>query len=131
MDGAVQSVAEAYPAPESDEPEENDEEEQNSVPERPIANDATPEDVPETPTQYVPEAPIQYVPQVPTRYVPNKNKKTQVQIHHDEEDEDDDEIPVRSRKNESKGAVYFPVHFGSTNGGAIAIANSYSTGKGE
>lgn len=116
LDGAVQSVAEAYPAPESDDAEQNEEEEPTFIASRPVASD-TPEDVPET----------------PTLFVPNNNKKTQVQVQLDEEDEEDEDIvPVRSsNRGAAAGNTYFPVHFGSTNGGAIAIANSYSTGKGE
>ena len=36
-----------------------------------------------------------------------------------------------TKNRPASGTTYFPVSFGSTNGGAIAIANSYSTGKGE
>lgn len=120
LDGAVQSVAEAYPAPEAEDEEQHEqndqheEEEQTFIPSRPVASDV-PEDVPE----------------IPTRFVPSNNKKTQVQVQLDEEDEDDEVGPVRSSNRGSAGSSYFPVHFGSTNGGAIAIANSYSTGKGE
>lgn len=119
MDGAVQSVAEAYPAPDKNDADQNEddvEEEQTFVANPPVAADV-PEDVPETPVAV---------------FVPNKNKKTPVQ--HDEEAEDDEEeedLPVRTRNRAPAGATYFPVTFGSTNGGAIAIANSYSTGKGE
>lgn len=119
LDGAVQSVAEAYPAPDKNDDDQNEEEveeEQAFVANRPVAADV-PEDVPEAPV-----AP----------FVPNKNKKTPIQ--HDEEAEDDEEeedLPVRTRNRPQAGATYFPVTFGSTNGGAIAIANSYSTGKGE
>lgn len=115
LDGAVQSIAEAYPAQESEEEAPQNEEEETNIAEQPqVAND-----VPE-------EAPV---PEAPVRVVPTKNKKTQVVL--DEEDEDEDEIPVRPRNRPSQGATYFPVTFGSTNGGAIAIANSYSTGKGK
>lgn len=110
LDGAVQSVAEAYPAG-SD--EQHDEEEQTFIATHPVANDV-PEDVPEA----------------PVHVVPTNNKKTPV-VQHDEEDEEDEDVPVRSRNRGTPGSTYFPVTFGSTNGGAIAIANSYSTGKGE
>lgn len=116
LDGAVHSIAEAYPAPEEE--QKNDDEEPTGVASVP-ANDV-PEDV--------------TLLDAPPKLVPNENKKTPVQ--HDEEDEDDDEeevvAPVRSSKRGSQGgATYFPVTFGSTNGGAIAIANSYSSGKGK
>lgn len=112
-EGTVQSVAEAYPALESEEDAAQNEEEESNIAEQPqIANDV-PEENPET----------------PVRVVPTNNKKTQVAL--DEEDEDEEETPIRTRNRPSSGATYFPVTFGSTNGGAIAIANSYSTGKGE
>lgn len=124
LDGAVQSVAEAYPAPESDdEQNEEEEEESTSVASRPVANDEP--QIPE-----VAESPVE-VPEAPVRIVPNKNKKTQVQHDEEEEDEEENHVPVRSRNRGSSGTSYFPVTFGSTNGGAIAIANSYSSGKGE
>lgn len=119
MDGAVQSVAEAYPAPDSNETDQNEDEEPTGIASRP-ANDI-PEELP--------------VPESPPKFVPNDNKKTQVQRDEQEDDEEDEEAagpPVRSSKRGSQGgASYFPVTFGSTNGGAIAIANSYSTGKGK
>lgn len=123
LDGAVQSIAEAYPAPESEDEQNEDEveeEESTSVANRPIANDEP----------QVPEL-SEDKPEVPTRVVPNKNKKTPVPRGGEDEDEDDNDVPVRSRNRGSQGPSYFPVSFGSTNGGAIAIANSYSTGKGE
>lgn len=129
LDGAVQSVAEAYPAPEDDDIEQNeDEEEATFIANRPVANDE-PTFVASRPVASdVPEDVPEYTP---THFVPNNNKKTQVQVQHDEEDEEEDIAPVRSSHRGSQGSSYFPVHFGSTNGGAIAIANSYSTGKGE
>lgn len=113
LDGAVHSVAEAYPAEEEDEQVEEEEKTFEAPPQ--VANDV-PEDV--------------SAPETPALFVPSDNKKTPVQ--HDEEDEEEEElIPVRARKTGAPGATYFPVSFGSTNGGAIAIANSYSTGKGK
>lgn len=105
----MQSVAEAYPAPDSDEGLLNDDE-QPIFANHPVANDE-PEDAPEE----------------PTRVVPNNNKKTPAVLQDDDEEEDE---PVRPRNRPAAGSTYFPVTFGSTNGGAIAIANSYSTGKG-
>ena len=127
LDGAVQSIAEAYPAPESDDEqhEAEEEEEATSVANRPIAHDESP--VPE-----LAEAP-EDIPETPTRVVPNKNKKKIIPQNEEEAEDDDEEsnVPVRSRNRGSSGTSYFPVTFGSTNGGAIAIANSYSSGKGE
>lgn len=117
LDGAVQSVAEAYPAPDHNDADQNEdevEEEQTFIANRPVAADV-PEDVPE----------------VPVAFVPNKNKKTPVQLDEEADDDDEEDLPVRTRNRAPAGATYFPVTFGSTNGGAIAIANSYSTGKGE
>lgn len=119
LDGAVQSVAEAYPAPESEEVEQNE------------VADEEPTAVANKPTNDVPEE--SPVPEAPPKVLPSDNKKTPIQ-HDEEDDEEDDEptVPVRSSKRGSQGgATYFPVTFGSTNGGAIAIANSYSTGKGK
>jgi hypothetical protein len=49
----------------------------------------------------------------------------------DEEDEETHPVRTRTRGgNPNPFNTYFPVSFGSTNGGAIAIANSFSTGKG-
>lgn len=124
LDGAVQSIAEAYPAPTDDDEQNEEEEESTSVAIRPVASDEP--QVPE-----LADAP-EDAPETPVRVVPNKNKKTQVQHNEDEDDEEEDsDVPVRSRNRGSSGPSYFPVTFGSTNGGAIAIANSYSTGKGK
>lgn len=116
-DGAVQSVATAFD-PQSDfEDEAPSDLPSNDEPIAPVANDEPAEDFPVNP---------QAVP------VPNDNRKTPVA--HDEEDDDDDEPeerPLRKNNRQNPGSTYFPVTFGSTNGGAIAIANSYSTGKGK
>lgn len=95
-------------------PEDDFEQAEDEQPIRPVANDEPVDDVPE-------EQPVRGV-------VPVENKKTPVV--HDDEDDEDDVVPVRSNNKKSHGSTYFPVTFGSTNGGAIAIANSYSTGKG-
>ncbi|XP_055630860.1 uncharacterized protein LOC129771345 isoform X1 [Toxorhynchites rutilus septentrionalis] len=66
---------------------------------------------------------------VPALAVPDMKKKVSVQI---ESDEDEEEVQV-SRAGGKVPALpnsYFPINFGSTNGGAIAVANAYSTGKG-
>ncbi|XP_058067091.1 uncharacterized protein LOC131216578 [Anopheles bellator] len=84
-------------------------------------------------------------PLAPSVAVPDKQKKkvTTVQLDSASEEEQDDDAGEEPsavsfgtrRGNSSKpgaasGGSMFPVTFGSTNGGAIAIANSYSTGKG-
>lgn len=111
LDGAVQSIAEAY----DDSEQKSGEEEQTSVASVPVASDV-PEDIPEVPVVH---------------FVPQGHKKTPVQLDEDDDDEDDDVVPVRANNRGAPGSTFFPVSFGSTNGGAIAIANSYSTGKGE
>ena len=70
---------------------------------------------------------------------PNKNKKkTKVEL---DDDDDDDETfspfpsqgkgrPGRRQNGPIPVNTFFPVNFGRTNGGAIAVANSFSTGKG-
>jgi hypothetical protein len=111
LDGGVQSVATAFdPQADAEADIEQNEEEPQNYPIRPVASD---EPVEDEPTRVVP--------------VPNDNRKTP--IAHDEEDDEDD-VPTRSRNRGAQGNTFFPVTFGSTNGGAIAIANSYSTGKG-
>jgi hypothetical protein len=65
---------------------------------------------------------------------PPKKAPQHDEIDTDAEDDDEEEeqiAPVRSKSRTPSGATYFPVSFGNTNGGAIAIANSYSTGKGK
>lgn len=61
---------------------------------------------------------------------PSKNPGVQVQL--DQHDENDDNSYVSARRPTSNGGsnTYFPITFGSTNGGAIAIANAFSNGKG-
>lgn len=121
-DDAV-SIAEAYPpaaAEESDEPQ-HDELDVPVVADAPVAA----------------EAPVAAdVPQ-------NKNKVT-VELDTAVADEEDalavqhDEVPAYNKARRPANAqpaqpasnpVYFPINFGNTNGGAIAVANAYSTGQ--
>ncbi|XP_055628613.1 uncharacterized protein LOC129770045 [Toxorhynchites rutilus septentrionalis] len=62
--------------------------------------------------------------------VPDKKKKVIVQLESAEDEEQDLNVARRGGKVPALPNSYFPINFGSTNGGAIAIANSYSTGKG-
>jgi hypothetical protein len=125
LPGGSHAIAEAHPA-EHDEEESEPEQQDAYVPndEVPIAHDV-PEDV---------ERPVQVVP---TGGNSNKKKKTPVKSTDDEEEQQDDDdedktyVATRSKSKSSPGTSYFPVYFGSTNGGAIAIANAYSKGKGE
>ncbi|ETN66947.1 hypothetical protein AND_001256 [Anopheles darlingi] len=137
---AIQSFAEAYPAeasPENEIPfgDEGDllgDAEAGAL-DTPTSNDDALFDLPVVPAVAAP--------------VPDKRKKkvtTTVQLDSasGEEEQDDDEADEgqsavsygtrrgSSSRPASSGGPMFPVTFGSTNGGAIAIANSYSTGKG-
>ncbi|XP_050093974.1 uncharacterized protein LOC126576711, partial [Anopheles aquasalis] len=139
---AIQSFAEAYPAeasPENDIPfgDESDllGDVEASALDTPTSNDDALFDLPVVPAAVAP--------------VPDKRKKkvtTTVQLDSasGEEEQDDDEadegqtaVSFGTRRGSSSSSnsrpasgPMFPVTFGSTNGGAIAIANSYSTGKG-
>lgn len=118
LDGAVQSVATAFDPQadfEDDVPSDLPNNDELPEPVAPVANDEPAEDFPVNP---------QAVP------VPNDNRKTPVAHDEEDEDEEPEERPLRNRNRPSAGNTYFPVTFGSTNGGAIAIANAYSTGKG-
>ncbi|XP_050075318.1 uncharacterized protein LOC126562778 [Anopheles maculipalpis] len=78
------------------------------------------------------------VPLAPTTVTDKNKKKVTVQLDSGsaEEEQEDEEVSFGTRRGSgsrpSGGSTgpMFPVTFGSTNGGAIAIANSYSTGKG-
>ena len=129
---AAHSVAEAYPGG----PDHHSAEENTEVS---LDEDQSPENViPQEniiPPEIAHDDPNDEIPETPVAVVPNKNKKTPA-VAHDEEEEDEDEeeeknVPKRTKNRSASGTTYFPVSFGSTNGGAIAIANSYSTGKGE
>nr|XP_019535961.2 uncharacterized protein LOC109407403 [Aedes albopictus] len=58
--------------------------------------------------------------------VPEKKRKT-VPAHVDSSEEDEQNSSAGQGSN---GSAFFPINFGSASGGSIAIANSYSTGKG-
>uniref|UniRef100_A0A1Y9IW80 DUF4774 domain-containing protein n=1 Tax=Anopheles minimus TaxID=112268 RepID=A0A1Y9IW80_9DIPT len=129
---SVQSFADAYPAeplPENEISFQDDggqlEQESNSGSELdfPLDNEEPLEDVPVT------------VPLVPTTVTDKRKKKVTVQLDSAsaEDDQEDEEVSFGTRRGSGSrpsGGPMFPVTFGSTNGGAIAIANSYSTGKG-
>lgn len=111
-DQSVQSVAEAFPeeaypaeadAPQYDVPAVHEIEE-------PLAEEP----------QAAPVAPV---------VIPDQKKKVTVQLESAEEDEEEVFVGRRGARPALPN-TYFPINFGSTNGGAIAIANSYSTGKG-
>lgn len=84
-----------------------------------------------------PADPIVPAPVAPQQDAPvKKNKKKVVAAPapvEAEDDEEDYEPSVTKAGRPSAAAQpwsYFPMHFGSTSGGAIAVANSFSTGKG-
>ncbi|EAT47642.1 AAEL001248-PB [Aedes aegypti] len=113
QDPNVQSVADAYPAeqypvedvPLQDVPAVNEFEAEEPIADEPVAAPAVPAVIPE-----------------------KKKKKVTVQLDSDEEE--DTQVSRRGGSRPAAPNAYFPINFGSTNGGAIAIANSYSTGKG-
>uniref|UniRef100_A0A182MGG9 Uncharacterized protein n=1 Tax=Anopheles culicifacies TaxID=139723 RepID=A0A182MGG9_9DIPT len=132
---SVQSFADAYPAeplPENEIPYQDDqggqlEQESNSGSELDFALDN------EEPLEDVPVS----VPLVPQPTMTDKRKKkvtVQLDSASAEDDQEDEEVSFGTRRGSrpsgGSGGPMFPVTFGSTNGGAIAIANSYSTGKG-
>lgn len=86
------------------------------------------------PPEVAHDDPNDEIPEGPNAIVPHNNNKNTPVLNDEEPENDDDEdevIPKKHKNRASSGSTYFPVSFGSTNGGAIAIANSYSTGKGE
>lgn len=138
-EGAV-SIAEAYPAEEADEAEaELDAEPELSFEEQPPKSAKKPKEL-APPLADFPAAQVE--PALNDVAVPKPKNKPRVQLtpldDEAEEEEDDEEeayVPVKkSQKRKSAqqpqipGYTYFPVQFGNTNGGAIAVANSFSTG---
>lgn len=110
FDGNVHAEAEAFP--------EGDDSFNNVEDEEPVPNKKLP-GVPIVPTQTYDQ---EEEPQVAVAAPPRRRVSL---------DEDEEPTRVRARGGQPNPFnTYFPVSFGSTNGGAIAIANSYSTGKG-
>ncbi|XP_058456267.1 uncharacterized protein LOC131433722 isoform X2 [Malaya genurostris] len=111
-DPNVQSTAEAYPEeqfpveeePQFDVPAVNDQETIEPIADEPAIAPALP------------------------AVIPDKKKKVTVQL--DSEEEDNAVQYGRRGAKPAEPSSYFPINFGGTSGGAIAIANSYSTGKG-
>lgn len=87
---------------------------------------------------------IQEEPAIPTTIAPKKKVHIALDIpdastsndhDHDDENDEDEFNPVAPQKpNRNRGGsptyTFFPVTFGRTAGGTVAIANAYSTGKG-
>lgn len=142
----VVSVAESYPEFEG----ASDDETAFQQP----ADEAAPADVPIKVNAPAEDALVNVNVKKPAQLYPvdttvNRKKKVYVKLDEKPEDEaaddDDDEdeeayyvpVPSKKKKQSSNGknpgsgiTSYFPISFGSTAGGAIAIANSFSTGKG-
>ncbi|XP_019546223.3 uncharacterized protein LOC109416608 [Aedes albopictus] len=118
QDPNVEAVAEANPAevPVEDEsnqdaPAVNETEDEESVADEPTAAPVAPAVAPAT----VPEKKKKKVPAVPV-----------------DSDEEEEQVTKGGRRGASDSAApnaFFPISFGSTSGGPIAIANSYNTGK--
>ncbi|CRL00072.1 CLUMA_CG013355, isoform A [Clunio marinus] len=118
-EGSVQSVANAYPAYDND----DDRKYEESDPNNPAAS---------YPAGDYPVAPQpEYTP--PIGVQPTDVAKTEDNEHHqaneDDDEEEEENFPLRANNRRPSSNHYFPVTFGSTYGGAIAIANSYSAGK--
>nr|XP_019546290.1 uncharacterized protein LOC109416681 [Aedes albopictus] len=116
----AESVAEAYPS----EQFPVDQEPQQDVPavyeveaEEPIADD---------PLAAAPAVPAVVSAPIPER----KKKRVPVQVDSNEEEEQDAQVGRRASGDAGASNAYFPINFGGASGGAIAIANSYSTGTG-
>lgn len=126
-DDVAVSIAEAYPPPAADEEAEAEEPQQDEI-DLPVAAD------------------VPVAPPAPIAPVYKKKNKVTVQLDTsaaaDDEEEQDvaiqhDEIPVYNKARRPAAGkapsnpinTYFPINFGNTNGGAIAVANAYSTGQ--
>ncbi|EAT32930.1 AAEL014833-PA [Aedes aegypti] len=68
-------------------------------------------------------------PAVPATVNAPEKKKKKVPVKVDSDEEQDAQVGRRSSDGAAAPSVYFPLNFGNTKGGAIAVANSYSTGK--
>lgn len=90
-----------------------------------------PNDTPFAQTDFPIAAPDVYQP-TPAPVAPPKTPKVHVVL--DEDDEDDDNSgsfnPFGKQGGRAPPYSFFPVNFGRTSGGAIAVANAFSTGKG-
>lgn len=143
-DEHVHAVAEAYPEQypldqgEKNIPAEEDQEEPiNEVFQQPDSSLSKTPEAPQPQPQENPifqaDAPAPASDQAfaaPNPIVKNPRKDVRVEL---EEDEEDGVVPYGRRGSQGQQQphhTFFPVNFGSTSGGAIAIANSYSTGKG-
>lgn len=126
--GNAVSIAEAYPAEEDQESPDTELHQENDVfyePNPTISYEPIPQKTKDS------IAPSTATPAKPIVVQPPKNN-----IEIDNNEDEDDIVPVNtkvqhpSREGSWPLNNFFPISFGSTSGGAIAIANSFSTGKG-
>ncbi|XP_062550490.1 uncharacterized protein LOC134215285 [Armigeres subalbatus] len=122
QDANVESVADAYPS------------EQNPVEEEALPDVSTVQDpdseepIAEEPAA-APAVPV--VPVVAPAAIPEKKKKKKIPVKVDSDEDEEQTIngSHRGSGDSSDPNAFFPISFGSTSGGPIAIANSYNTGK--
>lgn len=76
---------------------------------------------------HIADEPAAIAPAAPAEVPDKVNKK---KVISDEEEEDNAPVNRRGASRPATPSAFFPINFGSTSGGAIAIANSYSTGMG-
>lgn len=152
-DGSVHALAEAYPHyPQSGAHAANDETQANGV--VPQNDDVQIAEQPEIHNQntvkfeepileiVTTEEPALFPTTVqPLAFPTKKKKKVTVALspvpeakNTREEDEEDDEVPFFYKPQKANPSQtpysFFPLNFGDTSGGAIAVANAFSTGKG-
>lgn len=115
-------MAEAYPA---EEEETAPEIEVYRKPSKPVkASIPLPENYPQE------DVPTETPEHVQTPLTLQRKKKIPVQEAEDDDEEEEEYKPRKGSKQQNPINTYFPVHFGSNAGAAIAVANAYSTGKG-
>lgn len=129
----MSSVAEAYPEGEPELLHDADIPDDEPQADLPVADTEHDEDVPSYDAPVQDNTPVMMDKPIAAPAKP-KAKKTTVQVslddhQNDDMDDDDDYMPAR-RGGSSAMNTYFPIRFGNTNGGAIAIANAFSNGKG-
>lgn len=128
QDGDSLSVAEAYPSADdssallaADVPLENEIQSDNSNEEYPLVQ-ADP--------AFVPVAPQQDSHVAPSKKNKKKKAPTPAPVEEEEEEDEDEIVPSANKGGKQWPNSFFPMNFGRTSGGAIAVANSFSTGKG-
>jgi hypothetical protein len=83
-----------------------------------------------------PEGPVEQEQDSRESYTPPENNSVPLRDEEQEADNEEEAIsPAKKKGSKGKetggsGVTYFPINFGG-NPGVVAIANSYSTGKGE